>query len=114
MPRGGLQLLSVREPPLAETMPAQAGYAVCLAYRVRFTMQLNARAAMHLLELRSGPQGHPGYRTVAQEMHRLIGEQAGHRTLAAMMSFVDHDDERTLERLEGERRAEARRVVSPC
>jgi thymidylate synthase ThyX len=99
---------------LAATMPTQAGYAVCLAYRVRFTMQLNARAAMHLLELRSGPQGHPGYRTVAQAMHRLIDEQAGHHTLAAMMSFVDHDDERTLERLEGERRAEARRVASTC
>ncbi|MCU1352816.1 MAG: putative thymidylate synthase, partial [Acidimicrobiales bacterium] len=44
---------------LHERFPAQAPYAVCLAYKVRFTMQMNAREAMHLIELRSGPQGHP-------------------------------------------------------
>ena len=41
-------------------------------------MQCNAREAMHLIELRSGPQGHPAYRRVAQQMHRAIAEQAGH------------------------------------
>ena len=41
---------------LAERFPAQAAYAVCLAYRVRFVMQLNAREAMHLLELRTRPR----------------------------------------------------------
>ncbi|MPY93873.1 MAG: thymidylate synthase [Acidimicrobiia bacterium] len=97
---------------LRPELPQQAGYAVCLAHRVRFVLQLNARAAMHLLELRSSPQGHPGYRSVAQEMHRLIAEGAGHRALADMMSFVDHADEATLERLEAERRAEGRRVAA--
>ena len=53
-------------------------------------MQMNAREAMHLIELRSGPQGHPAYRRVAQEMHRAIAEQAGHRAIADAMSFVDH------------------------
>ena len=61
---------------------------------VRFVMQMNAREAMHLLELRTSPQGHPAYRQVAQEMHRLIAEQAGHRAIAAAMSYVDHDDVR--------------------
>ena len=42
-----------------------------LAYKVRYVMQFNAREAMHLLELRTGPQGHPAYRRVCQEMHRL-------------------------------------------
>ncbi len=88
---------------------AQAPYAVALAYRVRFSMHLNARSAMHLTELRSTPQGHPAYRTVAQDMHRLISEQAGHHALAEMMRFVNHDSETELERLEAERRAEARR-----
>ena len=41
---------------------AQAAYAVSLAYRVRYVMQMNAREAMHLIELRTGPQGHPAYR----------------------------------------------------
>ncbi|MEZ5237032.1 MAG: FAD-dependent thymidylate synthase [Acidimicrobiia bacterium] len=94
---------------LAEDFPRQAGYAVSLAYRLRFAMQLNARSAMHVLELRSVPQGHPGYRAVAQQMHRLIAEQAGHRAIAEMMSFVDHSDEAELERLEAERRADERR-----
>src|SRR5262245_61111706 len=36
--------------------PEQASYAVSLAYRIRFSLQLNARAAMHLIELRTTPQ----------------------------------------------------------
>jgi thymidylate synthase ThyX len=94
---------------LAERFPAQAPYAVALAYRVRFVMQLNAREAMHLLELRTTPQGHPSYRQVGQEMHRLIADEAGHPAVAAMMSFVDHRGEPALERLDAERRAELRR-----
>ena len=43
-------------------------------------------------------------------MHRLIAEQAGHRAIAEMMRFVDHSAEPELERLEAERRAEARRL----
>ncbi len=78
---------------LAERFPAQAAYAVSLAYKVRFVMHLNAREAMHLLELRSTPQGHPAYRVVGQEMHRLIAEQAGHHAVAEAMRFVDHSPE---------------------
>ena len=94
---------------LAERFPAQAPYAVSLAYKVRFYFHLNAREAMHLLELRTTPQGHPAYRVVGQEMHRLIAEQAGHHAVAAAMRFVDHSPEPTLERLDAERRAERRR-----
>ena len=36
-----------------------AQYAVAMAYRIRFVMQMTAREAMHLTELRSQPQGHP-------------------------------------------------------
>jgi thymidylate synthase ThyX len=94
---------------LAEPFPAQAPYAVCLAYKVRFILQFNAREAMHLIELRSGPQGHPAYRQVAQQMHRLIAEEAGHRAVAEMLRYVDHTPEPSLERLPSERRADARR-----
>ena len=90
--------------------PEQASYAVSLAYRVRFSMQLNAREAMHLLELRTTPQGHPAYRSVAQQMHHHIADTAGHRAIAAAMSFVDHTSDAELERLEAERRAEQRRL----
>jgi thymidylate synthase ThyX len=88
---------------LAEPFPAQAPYSVALAYRIRYVMELNAREALHLIELRSSPQGHPSYRRVAQEMHRLIAEQAGHRRVASIMRFAHHD-ERVLGRLEQEQR----------
>ena len=96
---------------LVGRFPAQAAYAVSLAYRVRYVMQLNAREAMHMLELRTPPQGHPAYRRVCQEMHRLIAEQAGHHAVAEMMRFVDHGAY-DLERLDAERRAEAKRTSS--
>jgi thymidylate synthase ThyX len=79
-----------------------------MAYRVRYVMQFNAREAVHLLELRSSTQGHPAYRRIALEMHRLIAEQAGHRAVAAAMTHLT-TAEPELERLDAERRAEARR-----
>jgi hypothetical protein len=85
-----------------------AQYAVAMAYRIRFVMQMNAREAMHVIELRTTPQGHPAYRRVGQEMHRLIGEQAGHRAIAEAMRFADHSTVE-LERLEAERRTDAKR-----
>ncbi len=93
---------------LADDFPAQAPYAVALAYRVRYSIEMNAREAMHMIELRTAPAGHPEYRRVCQEMHRLIAEEAGHRLVAGMMTFVDHGAS-DLERLDAERRAEARR-----
>ena len=96
---------------LLERFPVQAPYAVALAHRVRYVIQMNAREAMHLIELRSGPQGHPEYRRVAQDMHTLIAEQAGHRAIAELMRYADHTDYESgsLERLDAERRAEERR-----
>ncbi len=93
---------------LGEQFPAQAPYAVAMAYRLRYVMQFNAREAIHLLELRSGSQGHPAYRRVALEMHRLIAEQAGHRAVAEAMTHLTTEAPE-LERLESERRAAARR-----
>ena len=95
---------------LFDRFPDQAAYAVSLAYQMRYVIQMNAREAMHLCELRSSPQGHPNYRRIAQSMHRLIAERAGHRAIAAAMTYVDHGDS-DLERLDAERAAEARRVV---
>jgi thymidylate synthase ThyX len=88
-----------------------AQYAVSMAYRIRFVMQMSAREAMHLIELRSSPQGHPTYRRVAQTMHDLIDKTAGHRAIAAAMTYVDFS-EVDLERLEAERRSEAKRQAA--
>ena len=91
--------------------PLVAQYAVSMAYRTRFHLRMNAREAMHVLELRTAPQGHPAYRRVCQRMHRLIAEQAGHRAIADAMSFVDHS-EVALERLDAERRSARRRAAA--
>ena len=88
-----------------------AQYAVSMAYRIRFYMKMNAREAMHVIELRTAPQGHPAYRRVCQKMHRLIADQAGHKALAEAMSFVDHS-EVELERLESERANARKRTIS--
>ena len=94
---------------LVDDFPDQASYAINLAYKIRFNMNINARSAMHLIELRTTPQGHPSYREVGQEMHRLIAEEAGHTVISEMMKFVDHTDETDLERLQSERRAQEKR-----
>ncbi|MCC7007214.1 MAG: FAD-dependent thymidylate synthase [Acidobacteria bacterium] len=94
----------------AAGLPAVASYAVCMAYRVRFVMDMNAREAMHVIELRTAPAGHPAYRRVCQQMHRCIADVAGHRAIAAAMTFVDHSTVE-LERLQEERRIEAKRKI---
>ena len=90
--------------------PAVAQYAVSMAYRIRFYMRMNAREAMHVIELRTTPQGHPAYRRVCQRMHRLIADQAGHGAIAAVMTFADHSTVE-LERLASERAVDRRRAA---
>ena len=92
-------------------MPTTAQYCVPMAYRLRYRMQMNAREAMHVIELRTAPQGHPAYRRVCQRMHTLIAEQAGHRALAEAMSYADHTSVE-LERLGAERSNERRRQAA--
>ena len=64
-----------------------------------------------MTELRSTPQGHDGYRRIAQEMFRKVKEV--HPTLAEYMKFVDLS-EYSLGRLNAEQRQEkkqnARRI----
>jgi len=91
---------------LAELAP----YALCLGYRIRYVLDMNAREAMHLIELRSGREGHPGYRAVAHELHAQIASV--HPAVAAMMKHVDSDTEPRLERILSEIRTHARQAAS--
>src|SRR4051794_38378813 len=91
-------------------MPERAPYALCLGYRIRYLLDLNAREAMHLIELRSGREGHPGYRAVAHELHAQIA--AVHPTIAAAMTFVDDETEPRLERILSEIRTQAKLTAS--
>ena len=105
--RDGLEVSRAEHDRLrGEGLVEEAPYAVSLAYRIRYVLDLNAREAMHLIELRSGREGHPSYRAVALEMLDRIA--AVHPAVAAAMTFVDHETEARLERLQGEMRRHGR------
>ena len=48
---------------------------------------MNLREALHMVELRTMPQGHPDYRFICQEMWRKIREVRP--TLAEAEKFID-------------------------
>jgi thymidylate synthase ThyX len=87
-----------------------APYALCLGYRIRYVLDMNAREAMHLIELRSGREGHPAYRAVAHALHAEI--ERVHPAVAAAMTHVDSDTEPRLERILSEIRTHARRQAA--
>jgi thymidylate synthase ThyX len=90
--------------------PELAPYALCLGYRIRYVLDMNAREAMHLIELRSGREGHPTYRAVAHELHAQIARV--HPAVAGAMTHVDRDTEPRLERILSEIRTHARREAA--
>jgi thymidylate synthase ThyX len=89
--------------------PELAPYALCLGFRIRYILEMNAREAMHLIELRSGREGHPAYRAVAHALHAEI--ERVHPYVAAAMTFVDDDTEPRLERILSEIRAHAKQAA---
>ena len=78
----------------------EAQYATLLGHRMRFRFVENAREAFHLHELRTQPQGHPGYRKVVKEMHRLLSEI--HPITGAAMKFVNRGEDPELTRIAAE------------
>ncbi len=84
-------------------MPCEAQYVVPFAYKIRWYMKMNLREALHMIELRTMPQGHPDYRFICQEMWRRIQEV--HPALAECGKFIDWKKYR-LGRLQSEMRTE--------
>jgi thymidylate synthase ThyX len=81
----------------------EAQYATLMGHRMRYRFVINARAAYHLIELRSAPAGHPGYRRIAQQMYECIRKV--HPRIAAGMKFVGLDEDPALTRLAAEKAA---------
>lgn len=79
----------------------EAQYATLLGHKMRWKVTFNAREAFQLLELRSSPQGHPGYRKLALQMHQKIAET--HPLLANAMKFINQGEDEELTRLAAER-----------
>src|SRR6266481_7104968 len=86
---------------LAAGLAEEAQYATLLGHKMRYRFLINARQAFHFLELRTSSQGHPGYRKICKEMHRLLAEV--HPRLGAAMKFVNQNGDPELTRLEAER-----------
>jgi len=91
---------------LKTKMPEQAQYVVNFAYNYPYFMKLNLREAVHLIELRTVPQGHQDYRKAAQEMFKAINKV--HPNLSTIIKFADMKSYK-LERLEAEKRIEEKR-----
>ncbi len=81
-------------------------YATLLGHRMRWKITYNAREAFHLHELRTSPQGHPGYRELIKQMHDQIANV--HPMLAEAMIFVNKDEDPELTRLAAERYTKAK------
>ncbi len=79
----------------------EAQYATLLGHKMRWKVTYNAREAFHLHELRTSPQGHPGYRKLVLQMHEQLATV--HPLMAAAMRFVNSDEDEALTRLAAER-----------
>lgn len=79
----------------------EAQYATLLGHKMRWKITYNAREAFHFHELRTSPQGHPGYRKLVQQMHEKLAEV--HPMMAEAMIFVNQGEDEKLTRLAAER-----------
>jgi thymidylate kinase/thymidylate synthase ThyX len=78
-----------------------AQYATLLGHKMRWKVTYNAREAFHLHELRTSPQGHPGYRKLVLQMHEKLAEV--HPLIADAMLFVNKGEDPELSRLAAEK-----------
>ncbi len=85
----------------SQKYPLEAQYAVLLGHKMRWKVTYNAREAFHLHELRTSPQGHPGYRKLVQEMHNKLCQV--HPLIGSSMRFVNQSEDPELSRLAAER-----------
>ena len=79
----------------------EAQYATLLGHKMRWKVTYNAREAFHLHELRTSPQGHPGYRKLVLQMHAKLSEV--HPIIGEAMKFVNKGEDEALTRLAAER-----------
>lgn len=86
---------------IANDYSYEAQYATLLGHKMRWKLMINAREAYHFMELRTSPQGHPGYRKLAKQMYDKISEV--HPLIADGMIFVNQGEDPQLTRLAAER-----------
>jgi len=78
----------------------ESQYATLFGHLMRYRFMLNARATFHFLELRSSPQGHPGYRKICNDMYKQLAKV--YPRIAKAMIFVNKDEDPALTRMAAE------------
>ena len=73
-----------------------------MGYRMRYSFIANVRELFHLLELRTSPQGHPGYRYICNEIYSQL-KNIWPNVAAAMIYVNKTDDLGELTRMASER-----------
>jgi thymidylate synthase ThyX len=76
-------------------------YAVLFGHRMRYRFVMNLRQMFHFLELRTGPDGHPGYRKICNRMYEIL--KGVYPISANSMKFVNQREDEELTRLASER-----------
>jgi thymidylate synthase ThyX len=79
----------------------EAQYATLMGHKMRWKVTYNGREAFHLHELRTVPQGHPGYRKLVGQMHEQLLNV--HPLMGEAMKFVNQDEDPELTRLAAEK-----------
>jgi thymidylate synthase ThyX len=79
----------------------EAQYATLLGHKMRYRYIFNARALFHFLELRTGPDGHPGYRRICLKMYEQFAKV--YPRVAKAMKFINTREDPELARLAAER-----------
>ncbi len=74
---------------IAENFPEEAQYIVPMAYNIHWYFHINLRSLQWLTELRSSPNGHPEYRSIAQSMAYQISQQFPE--FKPLFKYVDFD-----------------------
>src|SRR5690606_14306066 len=77
-----------------------AQYATLMGQKMRWKVTMNARESFDFNELRTSPQGHPGYRKLVMQMHETLAEV--HPAMAEAMKLVSQDEDPALTRLAAE------------
>ena len=94
----------------AAGLKSEAQYTLCMGFKMRYSFITNLRELFHMLELRTSPQGHPGYRKLCNEMYRQL--KAVYPISAAAMTFVNQKDNLDeLTRMASERRTASKLAV---
>jgi len=74
-----------------------APYATLYGHKLRWIFAMNIRQLFHMVELRSGQEGHPGYRKASLEIHEHI--RRVYPRVGKAMSFVNVKEDEALARL---------------